>query len=104
MGYRAVRVLRTPHSERHLIVRDQEEVAAVDLHYLLDGRVAGTLTVFESAKLTESDVPALLAFIDEDLLPEVTVGEGNLIFTGVIGRVLGSFTHDLTGTDLERAP
>ena len=99
MNLRAIRVLRTPYSERHLIASDGREIAAVDLHYLLDGRVAGTLTIYDNSGVTEKEAPALLAFIDNDLLPEVSVGENNLLFTVVIGHILGSFTHDLaTGT------
>src|SRR4051812_8001430 len=86
-----VRVLRTPHSERHLLRRDGADFAALDLHYLVDGTVQATLIVFEGSSCTESDVPELLTLIDEILLPEVQMDHEDLFFTVVIGRVLGAF-------------
>lgn len=94
MNLRAVRVLRTEHSERHLILEAKSEVAAVDLHYLSDGRVAGTVTVFEGQSINENNINLLLAFIDEDLLPEVSLKDDSLSFTVVIGKVLGNFLRD----------
>ena len=37
------RTLRTASSERFLAQRDGKDVAAVDLHYLASGTVAGTV-------------------------------------------------------------
>src|SRR5688572_16401158 len=85
------RVLRTPHSERHLLRRDGADFAALDLHYLLDGTVQATLVVFEGSGVEEADVPELLTHIDEVLLPEVQMDHKNLFFTVVVGRVLGAF-------------
>jgi len=39
----------------------------------------------------ESDVPALLGSLDEDFLPNVDLDHGNLIYTVVIGEVLGNY-------------
>jgi hypothetical protein len=96
MNLRAIRTLRTPYSERHIIASNDKEIAAVDLHYLLDGRVAGTLTVFDGCGVAEKEITMLLAFIDNELLPEVSIGEHNLSFTVVIGRVIGNFSHAMT--------
>ena len=85
------RTLRTTHSERFLATRSDQDVAAVDLHYLADGTVAGTVIVLEDAGLREDEVPALLRQLDEDFLPGVDEREGSLMYTVVIGRVLGNY-------------
>ena len=36
----------------------------------------------------------MLVFIDEVLLPEVSIAEGNIHFTVIIGNVLGSFSAE----------
>ena len=42
------RTLRTPSSERFLAIRDGKDLAAVDLHYLTNGTIAGAgLDVFD---------------------------------------------------------
>lgn len=94
-GVKAVRVLRTPHSERYLFERGGQECASLDLHYHLGGAIAGTVVVFQGAGLEEAEVPGLLQQIDEDLLPEAEQGDGQLFFTVVMGRVLGSFSPDV---------
>ena len=94
MNIQYIRALRTPSSERFILQQNGKDVAAVDLHYLANAHVAGTVTVFADAGLSEAQAPELLARIDEDLLPEVSVQERNLIFTVVIGKVLGSFEPD----------
>ena len=85
------RTLRTPSSERFLATRDGRDLAAVDLHHLADGTVAGTVIVLEDSRLSESDIPTLLRSLDEDFLPGVDVREGSLTYTVVIGRVLGNW-------------
>jgi hypothetical protein len=91
------RVIRTPHSERHVLRRGGADFAALDLHYLLDGTVQATLILYEGSGVEEEDVPPLLTHIDEHLLPEVQLDHKNLFFTVVVGRVLGAFqaTSDL---------
>ena len=97
MTFHATRILRTPHSERFVLRRTNGgEFAALELHYLSDGTVAGTLILFEEAKVAESEIPEILRSIDDDLLPEVSVAQHNLSFTVVTGRVIGSFVPDLT--------
>jgi hypothetical protein len=85
------RTLRTASSERFLGVRAGVEAAAVDLHYLADGTVAGTVILLDGAGWTESEVPGLLAHLDEDLLPGVDLGSGRLQFTVVRGELLGNW-------------
>jgi len=85
------RTFRTPHSERLLALREEREVAAVDLYYLTDGTVSGTVILLKDAGLGADQVPALLAELDRDWLPGVDLGSGNLNFTVVLGEVLGNY-------------
>jgi hypothetical protein len=85
------RTLRTASSERFLAQREGKDVAAVDLHYLANGTVAGTVILLKDAGWKESDVPTLLGSLDEDFLPDVDLEYGNLNYTVVIGEVLGIF-------------
>jgi len=89
------RVLRTPHSERFVLLRHNQEFAALELHYLLNGTVAGTVIIYQDAQLQESEIPSLLTQIDDRLLPEVDISEHNLFFTVVVGKVLGSFQPEV---------
>lgn len=91
------RTLRTASSERFLGVRDGVEAAAVDLHYLPDGTVAGTVILLDTVDWTEGEVPVLLAHLDEELLPGVDLGSGNLQFTVVRGELLGNWEVDEAG-------
>jgi hypothetical protein len=86
-----VRVLRTPYSERYLVRDSGSDIAALDMHYLLDGTVQATMIAFEGAGLREDDIPSLLTHIDEVLLPEVSLDDKKLLFTVVFGRVLGAY-------------
>lgn len=89
------RTLRTTSSERFLALRDGREIAATDLHYLPSGVVAGTMTVLEDAAppggWSEEAVGELLRSLDDDYLPDVDVDTGNLVYTVVVGRVIGNF-------------
>jgi hypothetical protein len=85
------RTLRTPHSERFLGVRDGADSVAIDLHYLPDGTVAGTVTLLASAKIPDEEVPDLLTAFDDDFLPGVALESGNLTFTVIRGTVVGNF-------------
>lgn len=85
------RTLRTQSSERFLAFRDQKEVAAVDLHYLANGHVSGTLILLRDANWKESDVPTLLASLDDNFLPDVDLSLGTLTYTVVMGEVLGNY-------------
>ncbi len=85
------RTLRTYSSERFVAIRDGQEVALADLHYLLDGSVAGTVVLDRSAGWTEEQVPDLLAALDEDMLPSVDQARDNLLYTVIMGETLGSY-------------
>lgn len=87
-----VRLLRTSSSERFLAQNAAgKDVAALDIHYLADGRVSGTLSLFDDSGVSESQIPSLLEQIDEVLLPDVSFKDRNLSFTVVVGKVVGSF-------------
>lgn len=85
------RTLRTSSSERLLATRDGKDVAAVDLHYLANGTVSGTVILLKEAGWKEADIPRLLQSLDEDFLPEVDLSSGTLTFTVVVGELLGNF-------------
>jgi hypothetical protein len=85
------RTLRTASSERFLAQREGRDAAAVDLHYLPNSTVAGTVILLKDAGWNEADVPSLLGSLDEDFLPDVDLDHGNLNYTVVIGEVLGNY-------------
>jgi hypothetical protein len=85
------RTLRTPSSERFLAQRGGDDVAAVDLHYLTNGTVAGTVIILKGSGLDESNIQGLLSSFDEEFLPDVDLAEGNLTYTVVLGEVLGNW-------------
>jgi hypothetical protein len=86
------RTVRTESSERFLLQSDSgHDSAALELHYLGDHRVVGTLIILDERIFPESKVPELLKEIDEKLLPDVSMEEGQLSFTVVSGHVVGTF-------------
>lgn len=85
------RTLRTSSSERFLAMKDGQEVAAVDLHYLANGTASGTVILLKNAGWKEEDVPKLLASLDEDFLPDVDLAHGTLTHTVVIGELMGNY-------------
>jgi hypothetical protein len=86
------RTVRTGSSERFLIQSDAgHDAAALELHYLGDQRVVGTLILLDERTFPESKVPDLLKEIDEKLLPDVSIEDGKLSFTVVAGRIVGTF-------------
>ena len=85
------RTLRTTSSERFLLLRDGQEAAAVDLHYLASGTVSGTVILLKSAGWSESEIPKLLKSFDEDFLPDVDLEHGTLAYTVVMGELIGVF-------------
>ena len=90
-----VRVLRTAASERYLLQkRPDETVGALDLHYLGDGGVSGTVALFENSGVGEDGIAKLLKHIDEMLLPENGSETRTVSFTVVTGRVIGSYELD----------
>ena len=85
------RTLRTNSSERLLAVRDGKDVAAVDLHYLANGTVSGTVILLKDAAWKEADIPQLLQSLDEDFLPDVDLASGTLTYTVVVGELVGNW-------------
>lgn len=85
------RTLRTPSSERFLALRDGAEVAAVDLHYLPNGTVSGTVILLKFASWKDEDIQPLLSALDEDLLPDVDLAHGTLTYTVVLGEIVGNY-------------
>ena len=85
------RTLRTPSSERFLALRGGHDAAAVDLHYLANGTVAGTVIILKGSGLDESNIQGLLSSFDEEFLPDVDLAEGNLTYTVVLGELLGNW-------------
>jgi hypothetical protein len=49
------RTLRTSTSERFLAMKDGQEAAAVDLHYLPNGTVSGTVILLKHAGWKEDE-------------------------------------------------
>jgi hypothetical protein len=90
-----IRTFRTMTSERFLVQKKEgEDSAAVDLHYLANGHVAGTVFLFEHAGIEDPQVPDFLRHIDEALLPWVHLEDRTLTFTVVRGHVVGDFHPD----------
>jgi hypothetical protein len=92
-----IRALRTATSERFILQAKQgEDSAVLDLHYLASGNIAGTLIIFEKGSFTEAMLPDLLQYIDEVLLPEVSIEHHKVSFTAVRGHVVGNFAPHST--------
>ena len=88
-----IRTFRTMTSERFLVQKKEgQDSAAIDLHYLADGHVAGTVFLFEHAGIEDAEVPEFLRHIDEALLPWVSLEDRTLTFTVVRGHVVGDFS------------
>lgn len=97
MSFAFSRALRTASSERFIVHEpDGKDVGAVDLHYLEDGTVSGTLILLEEKHAAEKTVVQLLKAIDELLLPTVSLEDDTLAFTVIVGRVLGTFVPEET--------
>ncbi len=92
------RTLRTPSSERFLAQRGGNDVAAVDLHYLTNGTIAGTVIILKDSGLDESNIQPLLSTLDDEFLPDVNLEHGNLTYTVVLGEVLGNWEAEKPST------
>ena len=85
------RTLRTPSSERFLAIYQGQDAAAVDLHYLANGNIAGTVIILKNSGIKDEDIPALLSALDDEFLPDVDLEHGNLSYTVVLGEVQGNW-------------
>lgn len=92
------RTLRTASSERFLATHDGQDAAAVDLHYLANGTVSGTVILLKNAGWKEDYIPKLLQALDEDFLPDVDLERGTLTYTVVMAEVVGNFEASATTT------
>ena len=97
-----IRTFRTMTSERFLVQKKEgEDSAAIDLHYLADGHVAGTVFLFEHAGIEDAQVPEFLRHIDEALLPWVHFEDRTLTFTVVRGQWWVTSTPTRAKTSME---
>ncbi len=85
------RTLRTTSSERFLALHQGQDAAAVDLHYLANGTIAGTVIILKNSGIKDEDIPALLSALDDEYLPDVDLCHGNLTYTVVRGDVIGNW-------------
>lgn len=97
MHVELVRVLRTPSSERFLTRVGGNDAGALEIHYLTTGVVQATFIIFEGGGIDEERIPEYLTYIDEVLLPDVSLDDKKLSFTVVVGRVLGAYEASSTG-------
>jgi hypothetical protein len=85
------RTLRTASSERLLGAVGDRDAVAVDLHFLADGTVAGTVTLVDGGGIDRALVPELLDRIDDDFLPGIDLDDGGVVFTVVFASAAESF-------------
>jgi hypothetical protein len=88
------RSIRTASSERFVALRGQRAVATADLHHLEDGRVVGMIVFDESAGSSDEQIADVVAALNEDLLPGISVAKGTLMLTTVVGRLVTNHDHD----------
>ncbi len=92
MNIRFTRAIHTVSSERYLIHIDGEgDDAVLDLHYLANNSVVGTLIVLDKQYATKEAAARILEEADRALLPNASLDAGNLVFTVVKGAVVGEF-------------
>lgn len=89
--FELVRAFRTPSSERFLLRKSSTDAGALDIHYLADGSVQATLVLASQLKCSDAEIVALLKYLDESLLPAVSLDAHTLAFTVVVGDILGEF-------------
>ena len=92
MNVRFTRAIRTASSERYLVHIDGDgDDAVLELHYQNDGTAAGTLIVLDKQYAAKDAVAEILQEADRMLLPNVSLDQGNVVFTVVKGTVIGEF-------------
>jgi hypothetical protein len=72
-------------------MHDGKDLAAVDLHYLASGSIAGTVILLKDSGIKDTDIEALLSSLDDEFLPDVDLDHGNLSYTIVRGEVVGNW-------------
>jgi len=76
--YRFDRECRTPYSEAYSIVKEEQQLGRVDLHYT-SGAVYATLCVSED--LTLENIQDLIELVDEELVMSAEVYREDFIVT-----------------------
>jgi hypothetical protein len=82
------RSIRTPSSERFVALRGHRAVATADVHHLEGGRAVGMIVFDESAGWNDEQIADLVAALNEDMLPAISVAKGTLMLTTVVGRLM----------------
>jgi hypothetical protein len=85
------RTVRTSHSERFVVSSGEVDLACFEVHYGAD-KVTGSLLVLDAA-MNDDEIRGLIELFDELYLPDVSLDEGNLVFTVVRGSVVGTFEN-----------
>ena len=94
MPLKFIRTLRTASSEQFVVNSDTaENVAMIDIHFLPNSHVTGSVVVFDHQLLSTDNVELLLQGIDETLLPMASLDGQNLRFTVIKGSVFGEFEN-----------
>ena len=83
------RECRTPNSECYTVLRDEDAVGRVDIHFT-DSAVHATLNVAES--LTNEEIQDLIDVMDEELVDSVGISRQEVIVHVHQGRDLGVFS------------
>ena len=89
--YRFDRECRTPYSEAYSIVKEEEQLGRVDLHYT-SGAVYATLCVGED--VTMESIQDLIELIDEELVMSAEVLREDFIVTVHQGKEIGIFSDE----------
>ena len=95
LAMKLIRTFRTMAWERFLVQKKEgEDSAAIDIHYLADGHVAGTVFLFERAGI--EDAGMLPSSCGKSTGPAAlgVVWKPQLTFTVVRGHVVGDFRPD----------
>jgi len=71
-----------------------KDLVSLDIHYILDGHVAVTVVLLEGCGIADDGVPDLLAYIDDKLLPEVSLEEDTLVFSVVRATTVDNYVRE----------
>ncbi len=85
------RQFRTPHSEGYNIMRGEDRIGRVDLHYT-NSAVYATLVLEEDT--SESDTLDLLQQIDDEIVLSAEVPRDDFIVTAYRGAEAGFYTDE----------
>ena len=83
------RECRTPHSECYTVLRDEDALGRVDLHYT-DTVVHATLNIADS--VSQEQIQDLIDTVDEELIDSVGITRQEIIVHVHQGRDLGVFS------------